>query len=112
MAWVSAADVATWANYQLMEGDAEVMTAVIASVEASLAQGYDIPSLPDPPDAELSAVWPDIAQAITMQAARLFGRRKTPEGVQGFGESFVYRVSNFDPDIAEALNAYRKWNFA
>jgi hypothetical protein len=47
--------------------------------------------------------WPThIEQATLIQAARLYKRRNSPEGVAGFGEMGVVRVSTLDPDV-EAL---------
>jgi len=45
--------------------------------------------------------------AIVMQAFRLWKRRSTPEGVAGFGDMGVVRVSRLDPDVEELLAPYR-----
>lgn len=55
--------------------------------------------------------WPAVPsavqQACLLQAARLFSRSKSPDGVAGFGESVALRVSNqLDPDVAEMLRDY------
>lgn len=42
--------------------------------------------------------------AITMQCARLWRRRDTPEGVLAFGDLGAVRVSRLDPDVEEMLD--------
>lgn len=57
--------------------------------------------------------WPAVPSAVQhaclMQAARLFSRTKSPDGVAGFGDSVALRVSNqIDPDVAAMLHDYRR----
>lgn len=48
--------------------------------------------------------WPaDIALGATMLGARLFRRRKTPDGVQAFAEGGAVYVQRNDPDVAMLL---------
>lgn len=51
--------------------------------------------------------WPDvpaqIAQATQIQAARLYKRRSSPEGVLGNSEWGVIRLSRIDPDVQALL---------
>jgi len=75
------------------------MTSVVAAVEAALTLSHDIPD-----------AWPaDVRQAVIMQAARLWKRRTTIEGVTSFGQDFAIRVNRFDPDIDSLLAPYVKW---
>lgn len=58
--------------------------------------------------------WPAVPVAIQhaclMQAARLFSRTKSPDGVAGFGDSVALRVSNqIDPDVADLIQPYRRY---
>jgi hypothetical protein len=48
----------------------------------------------------------DANLGLIMQAARLYKRRRSPEGVAGFAEFGVVRVSRVDPDVAELLKPY------
>lgn len=50
---------------------------------------------------------PDVQTAILLLAARLYQRRKTPEGVAGFaGDGVVVRVIASDPDITRLLERH------
>ena len=50
---------------------------------------------------------PDVQQAILMLAARLFQRRRSPEGTAGFGaEGIVVRVLASDPDINRLIERH------
>jgi hypothetical protein len=45
---------------------------------------------------------------VLMQANRLQKRRTSPEGVAGFGELGVVRISSFDADVESLLLPYLK----
>lgn len=66
-----------------------------------------------PPDERAPEVdWPPtIFQAVVMQSARLYKRRSSPEGVAGFGDLGIVRVTTFDPDIEAMLNPDLGWFF-
>jgi len=50
---------------------------------------------------------PDVQLAILLLAARLYQRRKTPEGVAGFGtETYIARFVSDDPDVARLLTRH------
>lgn len=50
----------------------------------------------------------DVYQAALIQAARIFGRRYSTNGIVGQGD-FVFRVSlKMDPDVAMMLEPYRR----
>jgi hypothetical protein len=56
--------------------------------------------------------WPAIpepvSQACQMQVSRILQRRKSPEGVSGWGEFGPMRISGrLDPDVAQLLTGYR-----
>lgn len=56
------------------------------------------PAVPDP-----------VRQACQMQSSRMLQRRKSPEGVAGWGEFGPLRISGrLDPDVAALLAPYRK----
>lgn len=91
---VTAESVAGWLKIGLPTGDELArLELVIAAVAAHLSAHYVIS---DPPDAaqDLAAI---------MLAARLWQRRDSPGGVQGFGEFGPVRVTRVDPDIARML---------
>lgn len=57
--------------------------------------------------------WPDeIDQAITMLAARLYRRRFSVGGFEGFGDLGIARVPALDPDIEDLLTRYVRYDFA
>ena len=61
--------------------------------------------LPDP--------WPDVVdQAVTMQAARLYRRRFSVGGFEGFGDLGIARVPTLDPDVEDMLTRWRSYDFA
>ena len=99
---VTAADVARWADLELSEDDETVMTAVITAVTSAVAHSFDVPET-EPAD---------VTQAITMQSARLYKRRGTPNGLEGVTGEFVARVSRFDPDVASLLAPFERWSMA
>lgn len=55
--------------------------------------------------------WPDvpddIAQAALLQAARLYRRKDSPEGVAGSAEWGLIRVPYLDPDVRALVDPYR-----
>jgi hypothetical protein len=55
--------------------------------------------------------WPavpeDVREAARLKAARLFRRKDSPDGLRGFGEFGVVRISRYeDPDVAMLLDPY------
>jgi hypothetical protein len=63
-------------------------------VQVTAAWGW--PSVPD-----------EIGEAALLQAARLFARRTSPEGVSGNAEWGIARVSRLDPDVRELIKDFR-----
>ena len=53
-----------------------------------------------------------IDQAVTMFAARLYRRRNSVGGFEGFGDLGLARVPSLDPDIEDLLMQYLKYEFA
>ena len=46
----------------------------------------------------------NVQEAVLLWASRLYKRRTSPTGVEGFGpEGFSVRVSSLDPDVAKLL---------
>ena len=59
------------------------------------------------------ATWSDeINQAVTMLAARLYRRRFSVGGFEGFGDLGIARVPSLDPDIEDMLIRYVRYDFA
>ena len=57
--------------------------------------------------------WPsEVHTAALIQAARLYKRRGSPEGVANFGDFGPVIVSRLDPDIEAAISPYLKVPFA
>ena len=57
--------------------------------------------------------WPEeINQAVTMLAARLYRRRFSVGGFEGFGDLGLARVPILDPDIEDLLVRYVRYDFA
>ena len=59
--------------------------------------------------------WPevpdDIAEASLIQAARLYKRKDSPEGVMGSAEWGIVRLSRRDPDVWNLIEPYRRDGF-
>jgi hypothetical protein len=45
----------------------------------------------------------EVQEAIVLLASRLYKRRQSPEGVAGWGELGVIRITHIDPDIERLL---------
>ncbi len=57
--------------------------------------------------------WPvEIQQAVIMQAARLYRRRYSVSGYEGFGDLGAARVPAFDADVERLLDRYLRFDFA
>lgn len=57
--------------------------------------------------------WPaNVEEAVLLQAARLYKRRNSPEGVTGFGDLGVVRITALDPDIDQLLGPDLAYWFA
>jgi hypothetical protein len=54
----------------------------------------------------------NVVRAITMQAARLYRRRFSVGGYEGFGDVGIARVPTLDADIEDLLNNYFLYGFA
>lgn len=98
---VTATDVVEWGSLDTGGvGGTPLVQRVVDAVTLFIKGRYELL------DAD-EALWGADAQlAVIMQAARLYKRRRSPEGVAGFGEMGVVRISRIDPDVAELLAAY------
>jgi len=99
------ADLATLKLYLGMtqSRDDEVLTIDLAAATAYV-QGQVIP-----------AEWmtDDVQTGTLMLAARLYSRRRSPEGVAGFGsEGVLVRVLATDPDIRSLLEKHLDMSIA
>jgi predicted TIM-barrel fold metal-dependent hydrolase len=80
--------------------DDDAMTAAVAAANDAVAAWR--PDLEDP--ATEGATWPPRAdQAATMQAARLYGRRGSVQGVAAFQDTGVSFMPQLDPDLQTML---------
>jgi predicted TIM-barrel fold metal-dependent hydrolase len=80
--------------------DTDAMTAAVAGANAMVAAYWS--ELPDP--LEAGVVWPTQAdQAATIQAARLYGRRGSVQGVAAFQDIGVSMLPRLDPDVRALL---------
>lgn len=60
-----------------------------------------------------SGVWPpEVHTAALIQAARIYKRRGSPEGVANFGDFGPVVVARLDPDIEADLSPFLKVTFA
>lgn len=51
-----------------------------------------------------------VQEAVLLKANRLYKRRTSATGVEGFGpEGFTVRVSGTDPDVDDLIAPYRDW---
>lgn len=81
--------------------------------EVEVFGGRTLPCHTDRPGVQVTARWgwasvpTDVKQAALIQAAKIFGRRYSHNGLVGSGD-FVFRVSTLqlDPDVQALLNAY------
>jgi len=98
---VTAATVATWSKFPTPLGDdLTLLELVVAAVTAHIEDNYTVNDpLTEPQEL-----------AVIMQAARVWRRRDTPEGVIAFDELGAVRVSRLDPDVAEMLRP--RWAFS
>ena len=65
------------------------------------------------PNDEDFPTYPDrVVQAITMLAARLYRRRFSTSGYEGFGDVGVARVTTLDADIEGLISHYLRYDFA
>jgi hypothetical protein len=62
---------------------------------------------------DFASAWPnEVHTAALIQAARIYKRRGSPEGVASFGDFGPVVVSRFDADIEGNLSPYLKVPFA
>jgi len=79
----------------------------------SMVSGATLPWHQSRPTVQVTARfgWPAVPEpvrvAARLKAARLFRRKDSPDGMRGFGEFGVVRISKFeDPDVAMLLDPY------
>jgi hypothetical protein len=92
--------------------------AVTAANDLVAALRADLPA-PDP-DADPPTMWEDITwparadEAATLQAARLYGRRGSVQGVAAFADAGVSLLARMDPDVRVLLELgeYQRSAFA
>lgn len=112
-------DIATTDDLVVETGSATAGWAALATYETypdtALYDGWPVTGLLATrgtwsPRVRITATWgwpaiPDIVvQATLMQAARLYKRKDSPDGVSGSAEWGVVRVPNMDPDVRALLS--------
>lgn len=92
----------------------EVLTnALEAAEERVTSRCMDVYVQAPVPDTEPPWARPDVIdQAVTMLAARLYRRRFSVGGFEGFGDLGLARVPALDPDIEDLLTRYVRYDFA
>jgi Phage gp6-like head-tail connector protein len=53
-----------------------------------------------------------VRRAVLLQCARWFRRRNSVSGFEGFGDQGIVAVRALDPDIEDAIERWRLWEFA
>lgn len=90
----------------------EVLTDALAAAEERVTTRC-MDSAVLPPDDPTGWERPsEIDQAVTMLAARLYRRRFSVGGFEGFGDLGIARVPALDPDIEDLLTRYLRYDFA
>lgn len=83
----------------------EVLTDALAAAEDRVTTRCMDSANVDPRPTELD-------QAVTMLAARLYRRRFSIGGFEGFGDLGIARIPALDPDIEDLLIRYLRYDFA
>ena len=86
--------------------DDDALTAAVAAANAWVAAvRTDLPPLAELPDAdEPGDYWPaHVDYACTVQAARLYGRRGSVQGVAAIADAGVSLLARLDPDVRSLL---------
>lgn len=92
--WLGLAEALTVPGHRV----ADLLGDVVAAVIAHAGHRCHLP-----------AIYPaDLTLALTMQAARLYERSRTPSGIADFGEVGIVRLSRFDADVETLLGPYLK----
>jgi hypothetical protein len=125
-------DIGTLTGLVVETGSGGIYTTLNASAfEATptnaLVRGYPVTSLVDlgyagvwweggvTPRVRVTAEWgwpavPDeITQATLIMATRLFRRKGSPEGVAGFNDLGVVRLSKIDPDVQALIQPFKRY---
>lgn len=105
---VTSDDVTAWNRAGTLPADSDdraIMDRLIDAVASVIERDFVVAGgLPD-------GNWtPADEQALIMEAARLWARRGTPEGIGVFGVDGVIRVTRADLDVERLLSP--RWGFA
>jgi len=94
---ITSDDVFSWMGTPTVtEAATESMTKVVDAISANIAKTHTEPEFEDP----------DYDLGITMQCARVWKRKSSPEGVIANSEFGAIRVTRLDPDIERMLDPY------
>jgi hypothetical protein len=107
----------TWdsADYQLEPLNADTVDAAYAWWRITAVDEKTFPVSRYRPTLQVTAKWgwsavPDeVNEACLLKAASLFERRNSPQGVAGFGDFGVVRISRYgDPDVIDLLKHFTR----
>lgn len=107
----------TWdsADYQLEPLNAETVDSAYAWWRIVAVDEKTFPVSRFRPTLQVTAKWgwaavpDDVQLACLIKSSALFERRNSPQGVAGFGDMGVVRISRYgDPDVVELLSAYTR----
>lgn len=92
----------------LSSDDRQLMSEIVQAIDDHLGEFYDL----DDGSGGSIITRDDIRLARIMWAARLWKRRNSPEGIAGFGDLGIIRISRTDPDLASLLEGRRRFGIA
>jgi hypothetical protein len=98
-------DLARWLTIETPSMD--LVDVLGQTLEVSIAWTYDRCVPLDP-----ARLPPQVSQAMLMTAARLFRRRNSVSGFEGFGELGFAPVRGMDADVERLLTRWLDWEFA
>lgn len=96
--------VADWLKLK-HDGTGDIhLPGVVAATNSLIGRLPHIDTVDEVVEGVLMKVWaPTTILAATMFAARLYGRRNSPNGIEAVGEMGTSYVARYDPDIARML---------
>jgi hypothetical protein len=105
--WLAPADVTAWLRLNTpTEPDAAIVESVAAAAEPQCQAVRPEFAVADPAaDPPSSTYVPDreVYMAAVMLAARLYQRRNSPGGIEGFGDMGAVYITRWDNEIDRAL---------
>lgn len=98
------ADLIAWLDItnDAVDGDGSPLDSVMSTALTSIEAAIDLSLLPegDSLAVDSETYTPQVRTVVLLQAAKLYKRRTSPEGVANFGDLGVIRIQADDPDFA------------